>query len=104
MKEKIYWSSEIEDTKKSKKECKEIAEGAKLVIKEIGQVEIISKKTNEPVGYVTNPDNIINGWCGIDFVFDDPIADYVVTQKPELVFEKVEGSGVDKKILTTIII
>ena len=62
-------SSEVADKKKNK----QIAESAKLTIKEYGGIEVYSSVYKSIVGKISNAETIIPGWLGIDFEADDEI-------------------------------
>jgi hypothetical protein len=62
-------SSELADKKKNK----QIAEAAKLSIKELGSIEVYSSMYNSVVGKIANAETIVPGWFGVDFETEDEI-------------------------------
>lgn len=91
----IFYGSKTNDAA-AKKENKRIAEAAKLTIKEVGPIDVISSKTGGVVAIINNKDTIIPYWGGVNFELSDEI-DSALCEKRGLVKEICYGTIPDKK-------
>lgn len=91
----IFYGSKTNDAA-AKKENKRIAEAAKLTIKEVGPIDVISSKTGGVVAIINNKDTIIPYWGGVNFELSDEI-DSALCEKRGLVKEICYGAIPDKK-------
>ena len=95
--ERIWYSKEIADDKKAKKEYKRVADLAKLTLKFNKKIEVFSENQNRVVGYVKDPEEgITPGWCGVDFLMDDFVPD-MYFQKSGNIKEITFGTVIDTK-------
>jgi len=92
---RILYKSENSD-KEAKKQNKKIADLCKITIKELGEVEIWSKKSNKKIGCVKNKETILPFWGSIDIEADDYLPDYELTDNG-LIQEIKYGKTYDTK-------
>ena len=95
--ERIWFTKNLQDDKKAKKEYKRIADLAKLTLKFNKKIEVFSIIQNQIVGYVKDSEEgIIPGWCGVDFIMDDYVPDFYF-KKTGLVNDITFGTIIDSK-------
>lgn len=94
-KERILWKSEASD-KLAKKANKKLADLCKDTIKELGCVEVYSKKTNQKIGEVKNKEEILPFWGSVDFTLSDPIPEYELSNNG-IIVEIVYGTIFNSK-------
>jgi hypothetical protein len=92
---RILYKSENSD-KEAKKQNKKIADLCKNTIKEVGEVEIWSKKSNKKIGCIKNKETILPFWGSIDIEADDYLPDYELTDNG-LIQEIVYGKSFNAK-------
>lgn len=93
--ERILYLSKTND-KLGRKENKKLADICKETIKEFGQVEVWSKKSNQKISYFKNKEEIYPFWGNTDIALEEPVADSELTSNG--VIQEVEyGSYVNSK-------
>lgn len=92
--ERILYKSENSD-KEAKKTNKRLADVCKNTIKEFGEIEVWSKKSNQKIGKITNKEEILPFWGSVDFTLEDPIPDYELSNNgliEEIIYGKTFSS------------
>ena len=97
--ERVTWLSKTSD-KIAKKENKKIADVCKETIKELGEVEVYSKITNQKVSFIKNKEEINSFWGSVDFVLEEPVNENETIKNgiiQEIVYDKIVSSKTNKK-------
>ena len=97
--ERISWISKTSD-KIAKKENKKIADICKNTIKELGEVEVYSKITNQKISFIKNKEEIASFWGSVDFSLEEPVNENETVKNgiiQEIVYEKILSSKTNKK-------